>query len=124
MPKEFVGPPDPKVIRKAVERGDKKRGIHPAFKYGPAIAHGLDALSTDIALNNGRKEGNPVLAPFAGNDAALYATKIGVGLGMGLLADHLHRKGHKTAGNIIGSINITLPIAAAAYNASQTGKRK
>lgn len=124
MPSKFVGPPDPKELRAAIERGDKRKGVHPALKWGPLLAHGLDALTTDIAINRDGKEANPILAPFAGNDAALYATKLGIGLGTGLLADHLAKKGHKTAGQIIGSINITLPIGAAAYNASQMGKRK
>lgn len=118
---------------------DQKRpkGLSPFLKYGPAVAHAIDGATTQRMLNlrddEGRpmiREANPVLAPFADQPVAMYATKILGALALSALADRmakhgdsLEQRGHKGWGKTfkgaakIGSaLNIGAPLAAAAHN--------
>lgn len=52
----------------------------------------LDAHSTSQGLRNGAVEANPVVAPFAGNTGALYATKIAATAATIYLGEKLWRK--------------------------------
>ena len=59
------------------------------------LAQGLDYWSTRNLVERNHRETNPLVRPFAGNDAALAAYKFGLSFGGSLAASHwLHRKGH------------------------------
>lgn len=112
-------------------RGDYKRkldterkGLNPLLKFGPAIASAVDGVSTVGAIQHGAKEMNPVLAPFAGNPAALIGTRTAEGLLIGLAADALAKHGHPTLGKIVSSINIAVPLGAAGWNVAQADRMK
>lgn len=59
---------------------------------------------------------------MARNPAAFYATKIGTGILMGLLADKIAKDGHPTLAKIIAGVNIALPLGAGASNAMRSRK--
>ena len=94
-------------------------GLNPALKYGPIVAQLADAYTTRRAIKAGGHEGNSAMEPFANNEAVLYASKALLGLGTGLLADHLAKSGHKTLGKILSGLSIAVPLGAAAHNEIQ-----
>jgi hypothetical protein len=100
-----------------------KRGLNPVLAYiAPMGAHAFDAYSTTKALKAGGREGNPVLAPFANNEAALYISKMGAGLLIGFAADKLAKSGHRDAAKVISAISITIPLGAGINNMAKAKK--
>jgi hypothetical protein len=95
----------------------KRKGLHPLLLAAPVLAQLADAYTTSQNLKNGAREANPVLEPFAGNDAALYGAKIGAGVLGSILADRLARSGHRTAAKILDAVEIGVPAGAAIHNA-------
>ncbi|MEE9568885.1 MAG: hypothetical protein V3W37_05810 [Candidatus Binatia bacterium] len=58
------------------------------------LAQGLDYWSTRRLINRNYREANPLVRPFAGNDAAMAAHKFGLGFGGTMAASYwLHRTG-------------------------------
>lgn len=117
----FVGPPEPESAlaahlarQAALSRDGSDIGI--GWKVGPAAASLFDAWATQDAIKRGGVEANPIMAPFAGNPAAMYAVKGASGLLTGLIAHKLARDGHPTAGRIVGGLGIAIPTAAGIHN--------
>lgn len=78
---------------------DPARGWRWAALMGGGLA---DAITTHNGLKNGAQEGNPIMSPFAHNDAALFASKIGMNALLGLLADKMHKSGYTGEANALG----------------------
>lgn len=113
------------------------RGLNPFLLMGPMVGAGADGYTTDryfdaVREANGRaagpdshyevtgREENPLLRGIAENDAALYAIKGGVGLGISGLAELLARKGHRNLGKGVAIAGTVLPMALAFRNMSRT----
>jgi hypothetical protein len=120
-PAHLVGPPAPAHprVQDREHKEEKRRGVHPALKYGPAAAGLYDALATKHAISKGGTEANPIMAPFANNDAALIASKVGSGVLSGLAADALAKKGHKNWAKAVGGLSIAIPLGAGTHNLLQ-----
>ena len=99
--------------------GKDKRGLNPALLAAPALAQAFDAYSTRQAMKAGGREGNSVMEPFAGNEAALYATKIGSGVLIGFLANKLAKSGHRNAAKVLSGLSIAVPVGAGIHNLEQ-----
>lgn len=69
----------------------------------------FDAYTTDKALERGGMEANPVLKGIAGNDAALYSTKLALGLTQAYVVHLLDKGDHKKAAKILSMITFGIP---------------
>lgn len=115
MPKPEVVPPPPEP---------KPNGLSPFWKYGPAVANAFDAYATERALKahgptgSYAAEANPTWGWAVDNEPAFYASKIGSGLLMGIVANELAKHGHPAWGKIFSGMNIAVPIGLGAHNLS------
>jgi hypothetical protein len=101
----------------------KRRGLNPALMLAPVAGQAFDAYSTQEAMKAGGREGNPALAPIAGNTAALYGTKVGIGVATALAAHLLAKSGHRTLGKIVAGLGTVAPVAAGVHNMQMAGQR-
>ena len=62
----------------------------------------FDAGTTQAALSRGAVESNPLLRGVAGNPAALYGLKGGIGALEAMLMDLVAKKGHHKVANTVG----------------------
>jgi hypothetical protein len=89
----------PPTIQPAVEHG-APRGALITSLYSSFIAlQALDAHSTIRALDRGARETNPMVAPFADNNAALIALKAGTAAGVIYMTDRVRR--HNRVASIV-----------------------
>src|SRR5262245_57597493 len=95
----------PPELREPVQ-SDEERGIHPAWWAGILGSQAADTATTIAALNRGAVESNPVVDGMS--PAMLALTKMGTGVGTGLLLNQLHKK-HPLAAKIAAGIATTIP---------------
>lgn len=118
----LAGPPEPEtpiaahLARQAA--AENRRDIGIAWKVGPAAASLFDAWATQDAIDRGGVEANPLMAPFAHNDLALYGVKLGTGILAGIAAHKLAKAGHPTMAKVVSGLNIAVPLGAGVVNLS------
>ena len=100
-----------------------KRSLNPVLAYiAPMGAQAFDAYSTQQAMKAGGREGNPAVAHFADNPAALYGTKIGSALLIGFAADKLAKSGHRNLAKGLSMLSVGVPLGAGINNMAKAGK--
>jgi hypothetical protein len=117
---------DPRM-KAALENVVKKRrkGLNPLLLLAQPAAQAFDAYSTDRALKaGGVHEGNASMAPVAGNTAALYAAKVGLGIGTAIASQLVAKSGHRTLAKILGSIGVVEPTAMGVHNMQMAGQQQ
>lgn len=94
------------------------KGLPKGFSLGLVGANLFDADTTRRALSGGAREANPMMAPFAGNNAALYGMKGGLGAIQALLLNKLSKAGHPKLAKGLGIAGMALPTIAGIHNLS------
>jgi hypothetical protein len=79
----------------AVPRQVSRPMILPALYVMQGALQALDVRSTFTAIANGAHEANPVMQPFAKNQAAMLAVKAGVAASTILMSEKMWRHGNK-----------------------------
>ena len=107
-----LGAADPRNLTDAA-------GLHPALNLFPLVGNLADALSTLHVLETvpGAYEANPVMRPVVTAGAVPWLLlKAGVGVGMGLYADSLARRGRATQAKWIAALGGAIPTGLAIHN--------
>lgn len=98
------------------------KGLPPAWNIPPALAGAADAASTYVAMKRGAKEANPLYKIAGGNPeltaglAALLTAAQVIG------ANHLAKKGHRTAGKASAASKTAISTLVTAKNISNAKK--
>ena len=87
-----------------------------------AALSGLDSCTTSFALKNGH-EGNPMLAPIAGNPVALLVAKSAVAAGTVYVTGRLWKRNRAEAIVVMVAANV-VTASVVAHNASLIGARR
>ena len=123
---EASGVPEGFMRKDEAERhhDGRRAGLHALLLAGPPMAGAADAFTTRLVLEGGGREINPLAQPFVGaGDAALYGTKVGLGLSVSALAELAARKGHRRAATIGALLGTVAPAALAASNLVQARRQ-
>jgi hypothetical protein len=109
---EELGPvPRPAGIEIASQRPAALVPLYISF----ATLQMLDAHSTTRALRHGRVEANPLMAPFAGNPAALAGVKAATAAGTIYVSERLRKRNRTAAIALMIALN-TATAAIVAHN--------
>ncbi len=101
-------------FRPGVEQRTERGAVLPALYVSIAAFNAFDAWSTSRAVGAGAREGNPVIAPIAGNPTALWIVKGAATASAIVVAERLWKSGHRgKAIALMGALNGAMALVAA-----------
>lgn len=125
-------------VRQAMERVIERSAVQPALKtleldevslfegvavpLAPIFGQMADAVTTQIALNRGLVESNPLARTITGNVPVWYAVKFGVGVFAAYTVKRLQNSGHTNRARIVSAIGTLAGAGPALHNLRVMGK--
>jgi Domain of unknown function (DUF5658) len=94
--------------------------VLPPLYAGFAALQVFDGYTTTHGVQAGAEEANPLLDPFAGNEAAIWALKAGVTAVAIVAAEQLWRRHHRAQAIAVMVVSNTVMGVVAAHNATVT----